>query len=91
MFVHFGNDQHVYFVPYIYALKQLSYVYNVRRNFSQTNCNSCSSSLRFYRWSVVVAVLLLVVVGPADRPDVYVELNMSRAFSRPSSRAQQLQ
>ena len=30
--------------------------------------NSCSSSLWFYRWSVVVAVLL-VVVGPAVRPD----------------------
>jgi len=28
--------------------------------------NNCSSSLWFYRWSVVVAVLL-VVVGPADR------------------------
>jgi hypothetical protein len=26
--------------------------------------NNCSSSLRFYRWSVVVTVLL-VVVGPA--------------------------
>jgi hypothetical protein len=32
--------------------------------------NNCSSSLWFYRWSVVVA-MLLVVVGPvqADRPD----------------------
>jgi hypothetical protein len=30
--------------------------------------NNCSSSLWFYRWSVVVAVLL-VVVGPAGRPD----------------------
>jgi hypothetical protein len=30
--------------------------------------NNCSSSLWFYRWSVVVAVLL-VVVGLADRPD----------------------
>ena len=29
--------------------------------------NNCSSSLWFYRWSVVVAVLL-VVVGPAGRP-----------------------
>ena len=29
--------------------------------------NNCSSSLWFYRWSVEVAVLL-VVVGPADRP-----------------------
>ena len=28
--------------------------------------NNCSSSLRFYRWSVVVAVLL-VVVGPAPK------------------------
>ena len=30
--------------------------------------NNCSSSLWFYCWSVVVAVLL-VVVGPASRPD----------------------
>jgi hypothetical protein len=30
--------------------------------------NNCSSSLWFYRWSVVVAVLL-VVVGPVNRPD----------------------
>src|SRR5215475_3864167 len=30
--------------------------------------NNCSSSLWFYRWSVVVA-LLLVVVGPAGQPD----------------------
>ena len=30
--------------------------------------NNCSSSLWFYCWSVVVAVLL-VVVGPAGRPD----------------------
>jgi hypothetical protein len=30
--------------------------------------NNCSSSFWFYSWSVVVAVLL-VVVGPADRPD----------------------
>ena len=31
--------------------------------------NNCSSSLWFYRWGVVVAVLL-VVVGPAGRPDL---------------------
>jgi hypothetical protein len=30
--------------------------------------NNSSSSLWFYRWSVVIAVLL-VVVGPAARPD----------------------
>ena len=30
--------------------------------------NSCSSSLWFYRWSVVIAVLL-VVVGLVNRPD----------------------
>jgi hypothetical protein len=30
--------------------------------------NNCSSSLWFYRWSVVVAVVL-IVVGPANRPD----------------------
>jgi hypothetical protein len=30
--------------------------------------NNCSSSLWFYRWSVVVTVLL-VVVGPAGQPD----------------------
>jgi hypothetical protein len=30
--------------------------------------NNCGSSLWFYRWSVVIAVLL-VVVGPAGQPD----------------------
>jgi hypothetical protein len=30
--------------------------------------NNCSSSLWFYCWKVVIAVLL-VVVGPAGRPD----------------------
>ena len=30
--------------------------------------NNCSSSLWFYRWSVVIAVLL-VAVGPAGRAD----------------------
>jgi len=30
--------------------------------------NNCSSSLWFYLWSVVVAVLL-VVVGPGGRPE----------------------
>ena len=30
--------------------------------------NNCSSSLWFYRWSVVVAVLL-VVIEPAGQPD----------------------
>jgi len=30
--------------------------------------NNCSSSPWFYRWSVVVAVLL-VVVGPVNQPD----------------------
>ena len=71
--------------------------------------NNCSSSLWFYRWSVVIAVLL-VVVGPVvgniqiqiNQPTrcnnfsslllyVYVQLNMFRASSRPSSGAQQLQ
>jgi len=79
--------------------------------------NNCSSSLWFYRRSVVVAVLL-VVVGPVVKPaqprptallmiiyageieknnfsslllDVYVQLNMFWASSRPSSGAQQLQ
>jgi hypothetical protein len=32
------------------------------------NYNNCSSSLWFNSWSVVIAVLL-VVVGPAGRPD----------------------
>jgi hypothetical protein len=31
------------------------------------NYNNCSSSLWFYRWNVVIAVLL-VVVGTAGRP-----------------------
>jgi len=30
--------------------------------------NNCSSNLWFYRWNVVIAVLL-VVVGPVGRPD----------------------
>jgi hypothetical protein len=38
--------------------------------------DNCSSSHWFYRWSSVVAVLL-VVVGPIF--DVYVQINMFRA------------
>jgi len=36
-----------------------------RPNAHHQELNNCSSSLGFYRWSVVVAVLL-VVVGPGD-------------------------
>jgi hypothetical protein len=32
--------------------------------------NNCSNRLWFYRWSVVITVLLVVVV-PAGRPDYY--------------------
>jgi hypothetical protein len=31
--------------------------------------NNCSSSLWFYRWNVVVAVLLVVVLSIDNRPD----------------------
>jgi hypothetical protein len=41
--------------------------------------NNCSSSVWFYRWNVVVAVLL-VVVGPVD---VYVRLNMCSGVLTP--------
>jgi hypothetical protein len=37
--------------------------------------NNCSSSLWFYRWSVVIAVLL-VVVGPNQAATAVVELLM---------------
>jgi hypothetical protein len=44
--------------------------------------NNCSSSLWFYRWSVVIAVLL-VVNFPSLLPDVYLQPNTFRASSRP--------
>jgi hypothetical protein len=44
--------------------------------------NNCSSSLRFYCWSVVVAVLL-VVVGPVNRPHAHhQELNICSSSLR---------
>jgi len=39
-----------------------------RHHAHRQELNNCSSSLWFYRWSVMVAVLL-VVVGQAGRPD----------------------
>jgi hypothetical protein len=39
-----------------------------RPHAHQQELNNCGSSLWFYRWSVVVPVLL-VVVGPAGRPN----------------------
>jgi len=39
-----------------------------RRHAHRQELNNCSSSLWFYRWSVVVGVLL-VVVAPGRRPD----------------------
>jgi hypothetical protein len=45
-----------------------SSIYFGRPHAHHQQLNNCSNSLWFYRWSVVVAVLL-VVVGPARRPD----------------------
>jgi hypothetical protein len=57
-------------------MQQLPEVYYLTFMYSSTcfghpsthhqELNNCSSSLWFYRWSVVVAVVL-VVVGPAGR------------------------
>jgi len=50
----------------------LAFIYSLicfgRPHAHHQELNNCSSSLWFYRWSLVVTVLL-VVVGPAGRPD----------------------
>jgi len=54
--------------PYIYDISRLRVKYSStcfgRSHAHHHELNNCSSSLWFYRWSVVVAVPL-VVVGPA--------------------------
>jgi len=47
-----------------------SSTYFGRLHAQHQEVKNCSRSLWFYRWSVVLAVLL-VVVGPAGRPDYY--------------------
>jgi hypothetical protein len=56
------------FLKFYYLTFMYSSTYFGRPPAHHQELNNCSSSLRFYRWSVVMAVLL-VVVGPADRPD----------------------
>jgi len=53
----------VYYLTFMY-----SSTYFGRPHAHHQKLNNCSSSLCFYRWTVVVAVLM-VVVGPAGRPD----------------------
>jgi hypothetical protein len=56
----------------ISSLFYLTFIYSStcfgRPHVHHQELNKCNSSLWFYHWSVVVAVLL-VVVGPAGRPD----------------------
>jgi hypothetical protein len=51
----------VYYLMFIYSSTCFG-----RPHAHHQELNNCSSSLWFYRWNVVVAVLL-VVVGPADQ------------------------
>ena len=53
----------VYYLTFMYSSTCFG-----RPHAHHQELNNCSSSLWFYRWSLVVA-LLLVVVGPAGRPD----------------------
>jgi protein-S-isoprenylcysteine O-methyltransferase Ste14 len=53
----------VYYLTFIYSSTCFG-----RPHAHHQELNNCSSSLWFYRWSVVVAVLL-VVVGLVGRPD----------------------
>jgi hypothetical protein len=53
----------VYYSTFIYSSTCFA-----RPHARHQELNNCSSSLWFYLWSVVVAVLL-VVVGPVNRPD----------------------
>jgi hypothetical protein len=54
------------------TISQLTFTYSStcfgRPHAHLQELNNCGSSLWFYRWSVVIA-LLLVVIGPAGRPD----------------------
>jgi hypothetical protein len=59
----------VYYLTFIY-----SSIFFGRPHAHHQELNNCSSSLWFYRWSVVIAVLL-VVVGPArPRPKALLSL-----------------
>jgi len=74
-----------YYLTFIYSSTCFG-----RPHAHQQALNNCSSILWFYLWSVVIAVLL-VAVGPDNRPDNDQQLNIFQASSRPSSGAQQLQ
>jgi len=56
------------FIHFIILTFIYSSTYFGRPNAQNQELNNSSSSLWFYRWSVVVTVLL-VVVGPTGRPD----------------------
>jgi hypothetical protein len=49
--------------------------------------NNCSSSLWFYRWSVVVAVLLVVVGPTGSREETYVRISGIELILRHSARS----
>jgi len=53
----------IYYLAFIYSSTCFG-----RPHTHHQELNNCSSSLWFYCWSVVVAVLL-VIVGPVNRPD----------------------
>jgi len=53
----------VYYLTFMYSSTCFG-----RPHTHHQELNNCSNSLRFYRWSVVIAVLL-VVVGSVNRPD----------------------
>ena len=63
------NNQLDATIPQVY---NLAFIYSStcfgRPHAHHQELNNCSSSLWFYRWSVVITVLL-VVVGPTGRPD----------------------
>jgi hypothetical protein len=53
----------VYYLTFMYGSTCFG-----RPHAHRQELNNCSSSLWFYRWNVEV-VVLLVVVGPVNRPD----------------------
>jgi hypothetical protein len=58
-----ATTSQVYYLTFLYSSTCFG-----RPHAHHQELNNCSKSLWFYRWSVVI-VVLLVVVGPASRPD----------------------
>jgi hypothetical protein len=76
--------QHVYYLTFMYSSTCFG-----RPHAHHRELNNCSSSLRFYRWSVVVAVLLVVVgLATLSRYGVTIRGNVTSVYPPLQTRAQ---